>query len=130
MATTTAEQAFELADGYRRTADAMTSRLLDSWAELEASERATMQAQAGALLAAAIEVRVRAMGLLLDEVEASVTVLLRATSKANAAIKALDSAKGVIRVSTAVLAVAGAIGTQNPGAVAGTLAALLKELEG
>lgn len=129
MPVTTADQAFELADGFRRTGEALTRRLLEAWSDLSAAERKQMQDQAGELLTAAITTRVKAMGLLLDEVEASVTALKRATSKANSAIKSVESAKNAIKIAAGVIALAGAIASQNPGAVAGSLAALLKELE-
>lgn len=125
----TADQAFDLADGLRRSGEALTRRLLSTWAELSPADRARMQQQAGELLTAAITTRVRAMGLVLDGVEASVTALKRATSRANAAIRSVETARQATRIAAGLLALAGAIAAQNPVAVAGALASLLDELE-
>lgn len=125
----TADQAFDLADGLRDCSVAIGDHLYANWDTLTPSLRRDLEREEIDLRTFATRVRVRAVGIVLDDVDASVSRLKKATKDATEVITRIKDAKRALEIGTAVVTLAGAIVSENPQAIASALQGLIVALQ-
>lgn len=123
----TKEQARELAALFRNLSIQLGDFRFDNWGTLTPAYRQTIQDAEWTLLNASSDMTTKAVGIALDNMQADLKVIIDATTKAKKTIGSIKKVKAVIEVAAAAVALAGAIASQNPGAIASAAANLYKE---
>lgn len=113
----TAEQAFELSKSFRELSVDLGDYRYRNWKKLKKQERQDLEDAEWSLLNSASDMTTKAVGLVLDEAEASFESLARATGRAKKAVKTLKAVGKVINVASAAVGLAAAVLSRDVGAV-------------
>ena len=116
MALTSAE-AFTLSQWFRDLSNELARYRTREWNTLSNDQRQKLEEAEWGLLNAANEFTTAAVGLTLDESEASIEKLKDSTERAKGAIKTLQTVGKVITVATSAVGLAAAILSKDPGAI-------------
>lgn len=123
----TKEQARQLAALFRNLSVQLGDFRFDNWPALSPANRQTIQDAEWTLLNASSDMTTTAVGLALKSMEADLKAITNATTKAKKTIATIKKVKVIIEIAAAAVALAGAIASQNPGAIASAAANLYKE---
>lgn len=121
MAKLTATQARELARKFLDASTAVGNYRFDNWAKLTKEQRSQLEADAWDLLNFSTSFTTSAVGIALDDVEASAQALVEATEAAKRAIERINNVKQAIGIAAALIQLGGAIVSKDPGAIAKAL---------
>lgn len=113
----TSDDAFELSDRFRDLVHEVRGWRKQHMHELDECTLQELDTLETRLLTQAAELTTAAVGLVLDESEASAATLKEVTGQARDAIKTLQTIAKVIAVTTAAVGLAGAIASKDVGAV-------------
>lgn len=113
----TSDDAFELSDRFRDLVHEVREWRKKHKNELDECKLQDLDKLETRLLTQAAEFTTAAVGLVLDESEASAATLKEVTGQARDAIKTLQTIRKVIAVMTAAVGLAGAIASKDVGAV-------------
>ncbi len=113
----TSDDAFALAKTFRDLSVGIGDFRFQHWDELTPAQRRTLEDEEWSLLNAASDMATKAVGLVLDETEASVKSIQGATLAAQKAVKTLKAVRKVINIATAAVGLAAAIISKDPGAI-------------
>lgn len=116
MALTSAE-ASALSQWFRDLSIELGNYRAKEWNNLSDNQRQSFEEAEWRLLNAANELTTAAVGLALDESEASFAKLRESTDQAKTAIKTLQTVGKVINVAAAAVSLAAAIASKNVGAI-------------
>jgi hypothetical protein len=125
MSKITAAQALQLAKIYNESANAIGDFRLKNWDKLSAEDRLALGNTGRALLDHSQDLITYAVGKILDDTQASLDDIRRATAGANRAIKAIDDIKRVISIGAALISLAAAIYTENPSGISDAVKAVV-----
>ena len=114
----TSDDAFDLSESIRGIAVALGDYRFKTWDSLSPKDRQALEDAEWSLLDASSNIRTQAVGLVLDETQTSVAKLKATTAKARKAIKTINDVKKGIAIAAATIALAGAIASKDPGAIA------------
>jgi hypothetical protein len=118
MSKITAAQALQLAKDYNVSANAIGDFRLKNWDKLSAEDRLVLGNTGRTLLDHSQDLITYAVGKLLDDTQASLDDIRRATADANQTIKTINDIKKVISIGAALVSLAAAIYTENPSGIA------------
>jgi hypothetical protein len=111
------EGAFELSRWFRELSVELGNYRYEHWKTLKKSERQALEDAEWSLLNASSDMTTVAVGLVLDESEASFDRLKASTERAKAAVKTLKVVRKVVNVATAAVGLAAAVLSRDPGAI-------------
>jgi hypothetical protein len=114
----TSTDAFELSRRFRDLSVSLGDYRFANWNDLTPIRRRFLEDSEWSLLNASSDMVSAAVGLVLDETEASFTDLVKASDKAAQAIKTLSAVRGIIKIAAAAIGLAGAIVAREPVAIA------------
>jgi hypothetical protein len=117
MATITAEDAFNLGKALLDTHDDIHDYYMNKWSTLPQPDRDRLQSLTVSLYQNASDVITHAVGIVIDNLSASVAGLISVTNKVEQAVKKIDDAKKVIDIATALIGFAAAIPTGGTNAI-------------
>lgn len=109
--------AFELSKWFRELSVTLGNYRYENWAKLRKSERDAIESAEWSLLNSASDMTTIAVGLVLDESEASFEKLRAATRKAKGAVKTLKTVRKVVDMATAAVGLAAAVLAKDVGAI-------------
>lgn len=121
MAKISKSDAIELAKTYKEAAVLLGQFQLDHWDELSATDRRDLTDEEYTLIDFSQNLVTYAMGVLLDEAQASIDDLKNATDQANKALQKIETVKKALTVATALVKLGGAIHAGDPGAIASSI---------
>jgi hypothetical protein len=121
MSKITAAQALQLAKDYNESADAIGDFRLENWDKLSAEDRLVLGNTGRTLLDHSQDLVTYAVGKILDNTQASLDDIRKATADANQTIKTINDIKKVISIGAALVSLAVAIYTENPSGIAGAV---------
>src|ERR1700740_3220355 len=113
MSTISANQALQLAKDYNESAHAVGDFRIKNWDRLSPEDRLVLGNLGRSLLDHSQDLITYAVGKILDDTQASLNVIRKATADANQAIKTINEIKQVITIATALVTLAAAIYTEN-----------------
>ena len=125
----TSNQAFDLADRFRKFSAAIgeyKSKHRDRLSDTEFDKLDKLQVD---ILLRSMKIRTKAVGLLLDEADASLKRLNEVTKQARATIKAIDNTKKIISIATSVFELGVAVASGKPGEIVKKLGGVTKALK-
>jgi hypothetical protein len=122
----TAQEAFDLSKQFRDFAIALGNYRFANWQSLTTTQRRDIEDEEWSLINASSDMITKAVGLALEESEASVQSIKKSVSKAKKAIKKLQKVKGIIEVAAAVVGLGAAIVSKDPGSIAKNTKLVLK----
>jgi len=125
MSKITAAQALQLAKTYNESANAIGDFRLRNWDKLSAEDRLVLGNTGRTLLDQSQDLITYAVGKILDDTQASLDEIRRATADANRAIKTIDDIKRVISIGAALISLAAAIYTENPSGISEAVKAVV-----
>lgn len=115
--TLTSAEAFALSQWFRDLSNELASYRTKEWNTLSDDQRQSLEEAEWRLLNAANELTTQAVGLTLDESEASFEGLRESTERAKGAVKTLQTVRQVVNVATAAVGLTAAILSKDPGAI-------------
>ena len=115
--TVTSAEAFALSQWFRDLSIELGNYRTKEWNNLSESQRQSFEDAEWKLLNAANEFTTAAVGLTLDESEASLGKLKECTEQAKEAVKTLQTVRKAINVATAAVGLAAAILSKDLGAI-------------
>jgi len=119
MGKLTADDAFDLASRFHDAAVSLGTYLYsDQGRKLSSGDWRKLEDAQWSLLNASSDIRTSAVGLVLDETQASLAKLQSCTDAAKLAIKKIETAKKAIRITTALVVLGAAVMSKDPGAIA------------
>ena len=118
MSKITAAQALQLAKDYNESANAIGDFRLKNWDKLSAEDRLVLGNAGRTLLDHSQDLITYAVGKILDNTQASLADIRKATAGANQTIKTINDIKKVISIGAALVSLAAAIYTENPSGIA------------
>jgi hypothetical protein len=118
MSKITVAQALQLAKDYNESSNAIGDFRLKNWDKLSAEERLVLGNTGRTLLDHSQDLITYAVGKILDDTQASLNDIRKATADANQTIKTIKEIKKVISIGAALVALAAAIYTENPSGIA------------
>ena len=118
MSKITAAQALQLAKDYNESANAIGDFRLKNWDKLSAEDRLVLGNTGRTLLDHSQDLITYAVGKILDDTQASLDDIRKATAGANQTIKTINDIKKVISIGAALVSLAAAIYTENPSGIA------------
>ena len=118
MSKITAAQALQLAKDYNESANAIGDFRLKNWDKLSAEDRLVLGNTGRTLLDHSQDLITYAVGKLLDDTQASLDDIRKATAEANQTIKTINDIKKVISIGAALVSLAAAIYMENPAGIA------------
>ncbi|MGE3935844.1 MAG: hypothetical protein AB7F67_21470 [Rhodospirillaceae bacterium] len=130
MAKLTSDDAFDLSRRYHDLAMAVADHRFDHRKTLKARELKELEDLQWSLMNASSDLATHAVGLVLDETQASLAQLRQATDQARKAIRKLDTAKKVLTIAGATLGLAMAVMSKDIGAVASNAKTVLEAVKG
>ena len=113
----TAEEAFELSKQFRDLANTLADFRFSNWATLTPTQRRDIEDEEWSLINASSDMITKAVGLALEESEASVQSIKKSIRKAKKAIKKLEKVKTIIEVAAAAVGLGAAIVSKDPGSI-------------
>ena len=122
----TAQEAFDLSKQFRDFAIALGNYRFTNWQSLTRTQRRDIEDEEWSLINASSDMITKAVGLALEESEASVRSIKKSVSKAKKAIKKLEKVKGIIEVASAMVGLGAAIVSKDPGSIAKNTKLVLK----
>ena len=122
----TAQEAFDLSKQFRDFTIALGNYRFANWQSLTTTQRRDIEDEEWSLINASSDMITKAVGLALEESEASVHSIKKSVSKAKKAIKKLQKVKGIIEVAAAVVGLGAAIVSKDPGSIAKNTKLVLK----
>lgn len=125
MSQITSQEAVDIAHTFLTASNKLGEYRFANWQTLSATERQEMENAEWTLMNYSSDLVTKAVGIALDEAESSLEALLKLTTKAGKAIKNIAEAKKIIGITTALIGLGAALATQNPGAIASALGALV-----
>ena len=114
----TAQEAFDLSKQFRDLANTLADRRFSSWNTLTPTQRRDMEDEEWSLLNSSSDMITKAVGLALDESEASIDSIKKSIKKAKNAIKKLEKVSQIITIAAAAVGLGAAIVSKDPGAIA------------
>lgn len=109
----TSQDALDLARTFRESAKAVGDYLYENWDVLSEASRGRLRSMDVTLMNVATDLVTHAVGVIIDEGQASLTDLSNATKTATDAIKKINDVKKSIVITTALIGLAAAIPTNN-----------------
>ena len=125
----TAQEAFDLSKQFRDFAIALGNYRFTNWQSLTPTQRRDIEDKEWSLINASSDMITKAVGLALEESEASVHSIKKSVSKAKKAIKKLEKVKGIIEVASAMVGLGAAIVSKDPGSIAKNTKLVLKAVD-
>jgi ribosome maturation protein Sdo1 len=122
----TAQEAFDLSKQFRNFAIALGNYRFANWQSLTPTQRRDIEDEEWSLINASSDMITKAVGLALEESEASVHSIKKSVSKAKKAIKKLQKVKGIIEIAAAMVRLGAAIVSKDPGSIAKNTKLVLK----
>ena len=110
--------ALDLAKRYKQAATNLGQYQLDNWESLTTDQRRLLTDEEYTLLDNSQNLATYAVGVLLDDAQASLDKIKQATDEANKAIQTVADFKKVLGIATALVTLAAAITAGNPGGIA------------
>jgi hypothetical protein len=117
MAKLTADDAFDLANRFRDLSVAVGDFTMAQFKSLTPAQRRKLEEIEAELRVSSIDLRTKAVGLVLDDAETSLKALTQVTDRARRAIKKLDTAKTVLTIAGAALGLAAAVASRDVGGI-------------
>jgi hypothetical protein len=124
MSEITADDALDLAKAFKEAALALGNRQIDDWDALSSADRAMMTQEEFALLDISQRLITSAVGKILDDAQASLDQLKKATAEAKSAVDTIQNTKKIIDIATALITLGAAITVGNPGGIVSALGSL------
>lgn len=121
----TSDDALALSKSFRDLSAAVTDYRLRNSSTLSEADRKALEEKEWNLLNASSDMVTKAVGLILDESEASAKKVQGAAAAAEKAVKTLKEVRKVITIASAAVGLAAAIASKDPGAVAKNAKAVL-----
>jgi hypothetical protein len=118
MTQITSEDALDLARLFKESALGLGQFQLDHWNNLSEGQRRDLTDQEYTLLDHSQNLVTYAVGVMLDEAQASLDDIREATVKANKAIQTVTNIKKVMEIATALITLGAAIYSANPSGIA------------
>ncbi|MGD0537753.1 MAG: hypothetical protein ABSC03_08920 [Verrucomicrobiota bacterium] len=125
MTQITSEDALDLARLFKESALGLGQFQLDHWNNLSEGQRRDLTDQEYTLLDHSQNLVTYAVGVMLDEAQASLDDIREATVKANQAIQTVTNIKKVMEIATALITLGAAIYSANPSGIATAVSAVL-----
>ena len=125
MTQITSEDALDLAKLFKESAVGLGQFQLDHWNNLSEGQRRDLTDQEYTLLDHSQNLVTYAVGVMLDEAQASLDDIREATVKANQAIQTVTNIKKVMEIATALITLGAAIYSANPSGIATAVSAVL-----
>ncbi len=122
----TSHQAMDLAEEFGEAAEQIRQWRRANRTKITPKENEQLRELTVSLTMIAQTVATNAVGLALDEATVTLAGLESATTRAKKAIKNVQNAKKGIEISAALISLAAAVVSKDPGGVAGSLQALVK----
>jgi hypothetical protein len=122
------EQALELAKIFKISALTVGNYTVKHWAELTSSQRERLNSMEWSLFNASEDMINLEAQLALDDLEAVLEKIEKATRAATNAIKKIETTKKAISIAAALLTLASAIMSKSPGAILGALKDIVNEV--
>jgi hypothetical protein len=120
----TSQEAFLLAKSFRDLSVSLGDYRFANWDQLTDKQRKTIEDAEWSLLNASADIRTVAVGLVLDETQLSYEKLQQTTSDAKKAVEKLAGIRKAIAIAAAAVSLAGAIISQDFGAIVNTVKGL------
>ena len=114
----TTAQALQLAKDYNQSSNDIGDFRLKNWDKLSAEERLVLGNIGRTLIDHSQDLVTYAVGKILDDTQASLADIRKATADANRTIKTIIEIKKVIAIGAALVTLAAAIYTENPTGIA------------
>ena|SRR3989441_1968630 len=121
----TSDDALALSKSYRDLSVAIGDFRFKNWNTLSEGDRKALEEKEWALLNASSDMVTKAVGLTLDQSEATAKKVQGAAATAEKAVKTLKEVRKVITIAAAAVGLAGAIAAKDPGAIAKNSKAVL-----
>lgn len=128
MSKMTSDEARDLAQSFQEASALLGEYRFSKWKTLSKSQRATIEGMEWTLLNYSSDLVTQAVGISLDDAQASVADLERATSKAKNAIKTISNVRKAIKIAGALVTLGAAVATADAGAIASAIGDLLDEV--
>lgn len=129
MTKITAPNALELAKLFRESSSVVGTYLYDEWNSLNSKDREKLRSIEVTLLNVSTDLVTQAVGIVIDEGQASLSDLAKVTKKATAALKKIDGVKKAIKIATALIGLAAAIPTGNVKAIVGAFEGVKESID-
>jgi hypothetical protein len=116
----TSQEAFLLAKSFRDLSVSIGDYRFANWSHLTDKQRKALEDTEWSLLNASADIRTVAVGLVLDETQLSYEKLQQTTVDAKKAVEQLADIRKAITIATAAVSLAGAVVSQDFGAIVNT----------
>jgi hypothetical protein len=113
----TANDAFELSKRFRDLSTELGDFRYENWKKLTPKQRQDLENREWSLLNHSSDLLTAAVGLVLDEAEASFEELRKSTDKARKAVRTLKTVRKIINVATAAVGLSAAVLSKDLGAI-------------
>ena len=120
------EEARELAREYLDLSHALGRYRFDRWADLSAAERKRIEREEWALLNLSSSLTTKAAGVVLDDLALDLESIKAATGLARQGVETIGETKDLLRLVASLVALGGAIVSQNPAAIGAAVADVWK----
>ena len=122
----TADDAFELSKRFRDLSKKLGDYRYQNWKKLTPKQRQDLENAEWSLLNHSSDMLTAAVGLVLDEADASFAQLKKSTDKARSSVNTLKTAGKIITVATASVGLAAAVLSKDLGAIGANAKNLLE----
>ena len=112
------EQARELAKTFRDLSNQLGDFRFTNWGTLSPAQRQRIEDAEWTLLNYSSDFVTTAVGIALNDMLADLQALSDATTKAKEVIATIETVKDILKVTATLIALGGAIASQNPSAIA------------
>jgi len=123
------EDVADLEKQYTESANSLGTFLINNFATLTPDQRNSLRNQGIALINQVQELETHAVGVILDDTQASLNQIKQATKDANQAIKTVNSFKNAITIATSLVTLSASIYAGNIGGIASALQGLLEAVK-
>lgn len=113
----TSQDALKLAKTYREAAKAVGDYLYENWDSISSTDRSRLRSMDVTLMNVATDLVTHAVGIVIDEGQASLSDLSDATKTATNAVNKIADVKKAIVITTALIGLAAAIPTNDMGSI-------------
>src|SRR5579864_3085523 len=117
----TADEAIALAKSYNESGNAIGQFRLKYWDQMSDEQRLVLGNIANSLFDHSQDLTTYAAGKILDDTQASLAQIQKATAQANQVIQRINGIRKVITIGTALVSLGAAIYTENPSGIASAL---------
>ena len=124
------DQARELAKTFRDLSNQLGDFRFKNWADLSLAQRQRIEDAEWTLLNYSSDFITSAVGIALSDIQADLKAISDATAKAKKVIATINTVKDVLKVTAALIALGGAIASQNPSAIASAAGDLFNTAKG